>query len=193
MSKSKEAFTEMRQKEQGRSIGLDGTPNEYKLGQYSSNPMQEPQSTALTINSKSFIELDKEALRDKSMAIVDYYLDGFNSPTEGLIFAKKLTEMAEDIKENLADAATNELKLAKSEKRSLHSCDINEQMTGVRYDFKNCNDLAWNRAKAILDEREAFLKTVKGEQITGDPATGETWMAKEPVKSGKMSLIIKLK
>jgi hypothetical protein len=64
-------------------------------------------------------------------------------------------------------------------------------MTGVRYDFSSCDDNTYDKAMAIVKEREAFLKTVKGQQMTGDLETGETWLVNEPVKSGSMSLIFK--
>lgn len=147
----------------------------------------------LTITTQSFINLDKASIRYIAMATVDNYLDGYKSPAEGLILAKKLSELSELLKENLADAAANELKLGKSEKYTGHNVEINEQMAGVKYNFDVCGDVLYDKAIKIVKEREAFLKTVKGEQITGDPETGETWMAKEPIKSGKMTLIVKIK
>lgn len=147
--------------------------------------------TGITLNTQSFLELSKEAIRDKAMAVVDNYRDGYNNPAEGLLISKKLIDFAEMIKENLADAAANELKLASGEKRVINGASFNEQMTGVRYDFSHCEDKLYNEAMAIVKEREAFLKTVKGTAMTGDLSTGETWMVNEPIKSGKLSLIIK--
>lgn len=149
-------------------------------------------NTKLTLAPKSILDLTSEGIRVKSQQIVDYYTDGYNNPAEGLILAKKLTEMAEQIKSNLQDSASNELKLGKGDKAELFGCVITEQMVGVRYDFSNCGDKTYNDATKIVKEREAYLKTVKGEQITGDPTTGEVWSVKEPVKSGKMCPVIKI-
>lgn len=149
------------------------------------------QNQGLTITTAKFLDLDKGAIKDLAMSVVDEYQDGFKSPAEGLLLAKKLEELAVQIKENLKDAAANELKLGKGEKANVHGATVTEQMTGVRYDFSQCGDVTYDKAIAIVKEREAFLKTVKGQQMTGDLETGETWLVQEPVKSGSMSLIFK--
>lgn len=154
--------------------------------------MENQESTGLILTEKSFIDLSKDSIRDVAMQTVDSYLDGYNSPVAGLILAKKLTEYAELLKENLADAAANEIKLGKGEKYTGHSVVVNEQMAGVKWDFSQCGDILYDKAIAVVKEREAFLKTVKGTAITGDLATGEAWEVKEPIKSGKMTLIVKI-
>lgn len=161
--------------------------------QHQEDEVQLPQTTGLTISQTSFVDLDKDGIRNVAMAVVDRQSDGFNSPTEGLIFAKKLSEVAELIKENLADAAANELKLAKGEKSIQHGVEINEQMTGVKYSFKECGDPLWNELNEKIKAREAFLKTIKGSKEEIIEETGEVVKVFEPVKSGKMSLIIKIK
>lgn len=155
--------------------------------------MKETQETGLVLNTNTFTGLNKEDLRTFSMAVVDKFSDGYNSPTEGLIFAKKLAEVAELIKENLADQAANELKLSKGEKSVQHNVEINEQMVGVRYDFKVCGCPIWNDLSEKLKEREAFLKTIKGSKEEYLPETQEVVTIFEPLKSGKLSLVIKIK
>lgn len=148
-------------------------------------------STGLVISTESFLTINKDTLRDKAMSVVDNYLDGFKSPTEGLILAKKMIDMGEMIKENLAAAAASELRLAKSEKRAVHGNDITEQMVGVRYSYKDCNDPIWNELNEKIKQREAFLKTIVGSKQELIEETGEVVQIFEPTKSGKLSLIIK--
>lgn len=149
-------------------------------------------SNGLIITEKSFIDLNKDGIRDFAMGVVDSYNDGFKSPTAGLIMAKKLTDAAELIKENLQDACINEMRLGKGEKYTGHNVTINEQMVGVRYSFKECGDPVWNELNEKIKNRESFLKTIKGSKTELIEETGEVVTIYEPVKSGKLSPVIKI-
>ena len=149
------------------------------------------QNQGLTITSAKFLDLDKNAIKDLAMSVVDEYQDGFKSPAEGLLLSKKLEELAVQIKENLKDAAANELKLGKGEKANVHGAIVTEQMTGVKYSFKDCGDPIWNELNEKIKNREAFLKTIKGSKQELIKETGEVVEIFEPVKSGSMSLIFK--
>ena len=145
----------------------------------------------LVINSQSFLTASKDDIHTKAMAVVDDYLSGHKSPTEALIIVKKMIDFAEEVKSNISDAAANELRLAKSEKREVSGNSITEQMVGTRYSFKECQDPIWNELNEKIKEREAFLKTIKGSKQELIEETGEVVQIFEPVKSGKMGLIIK--
>ncbi len=153
--------------------------------------MNEPQETGLTITTQSFLSLDKASLTEKAQAVADQYLDGYNSPTEGLTIARKGLDFFEQLKNNLADAAANELKLSKGEKRVINGATVTEQMVGVRWDYKGCGDPLYNDLAEKLKNREAFLQTIKGSQNVLIEETGEVVEIFEPIKSGKMGLIIK--
>lgn len=145
----------------------------------------------LTINEKNFLTLDKQSVTELAMAVVDKYTDGHNNPVEGLLLAKKLIDLGEEIKDNLGDYPTNELKLANKEKRVVLGATFNEQMVGVRWSYKDCGDPVWNELNTKLKEREAFLQTIKGRKQELIEETGEVVEISEPVKSGKLGLIIK--
>lgn len=145
----------------------------------------------LTITSAKFLDLDKGAIKDMAMAVVDEYQDGFKSPAEGLLLARKLEELAVQIKDNLKDSAASELKLGKGEKANVHGATVTEQMTGVKYSYKDCSDPVWNELNEKIKNREAFLKTIKGSKQELIEETGEVVEIYEPVKSGSMSLIFK--
>lgn len=149
------------------------------------------QNQGLTITSAKFLDLDKSAIKDLAMSVVDEYQDGFKSPAEGLLLSKKLEELAIQIKENLKDPAASELKLGKGEKANVHGAVVTEQMTGVKYSFKDCADPIWNELNEKIKNREAFLKTIKGSKQELIEETGEVVEIFEPVKSGSMSLIFK--
>jgi hypothetical protein len=148
--------------------------------------------TGVTFSPKSILNLTAEGISEKAKQIVDYYTDGYNNPAEGLILAKKLADMSEQIKNNLQDSANNELKLGKGDKANLFGCVINSQMVGVKYSFKECGDPVWNELKEKITNREAFLKTIKGSKSELIEETGEVVTIYEPVKSGKMAPVIKI-
>lgn len=133
--------------------------------------MSEENKYLSVIGKTTLLELSKQGVQDAAKVFVEHYTDGTQSPAEGLLFAKKLTDFVEEVKANISDAATNELKLGKGEKGNVHGATVTEQMVGVRYDFSVCNDTIWNRLNKEIKEREAFLKTVKGSMITGDEET----------------------
>lgn len=73
--------------------------------------------------------------------------------------------------------------------------------TGTKYDYSVCKDIlrdelqeVFDRAKALLDERESFLKSLpaSGQQIV-DEATGETYKVYPPLKSSTTSVSVTLK
>ncbi len=153
--------------------------------------METEQSTGLTITPASLKTLTKTDITELSRNIVYDYLEGYKSPAEGLFFAKKLKELAEQVEENLKGAAADELKLSKGEKREFMGATVNEQMVGVRYDYASTGDKQWIELNAKLKDREKFLQGIKGSVILVDEGTGEVYTVFEPVKSGKMSLIFK--
>ena len=155
--------------------------------------MTETENTGLTITQQSFLALNKASIRDVAMQLVDKCHDGYESYVNGLILSKKLAELAELLKENLKNHAANELKLATKEKRFVHGCEIKEQMTGVKYDYASCEDKIWNDLNTKKAEREALLRAIKGQMVMVDEDSGETWIAKEPVTSGGLSLIVTIK
>lgn len=154
--------------------------------------LEREQQTGVVIKQKTFLDLDTAGIKDFAMDLVDKFTDGFNSPTEGLIFAKKLAEAAELIKENLQAPAISEMRLGKGEKYIGHNVTINEQMVGVRYSFKECGDPVWNELNEKIKNREAFLKTIKGSKEELIEETGEVVTIYEPVKSGKLSPVVKI-
>jgi hypothetical protein len=151
-----------------------------------------PVTTIAPINTNKLIDLNSGSIRDFAMGMVDYYTDGYNSPTEGLILSKKLSEISDLLKENLQDPAVNELKLGKGEKVTKFGCTINVQMVGVRYSYKECNDPIWNELNEKIKEREKFLQGIKGSISVNIEETGEVVTIYEPIKSGKEAPIIKV-
>lgn len=186
MESSKDTFMRTREEASGQEDNIFAR----KLREMT-DPALAQSNTGLTITPQSFLTIDKEGLREKAMAVVDNYLDGHKSPAEGLVMAKKMIDMGEMIKENLADPAANELKIAKGDKYDLQGNTITEQMVGVRWSYKDCGDPIWNELNEKIKEREKFLQSIKGSKEDFIPETGEVVRILEPTKSGKLSLVIK--
>jgi len=73
-------------------------------------------------------------------------------------------------------------------------------MTGVKYDFTNCNDNVWDdlnatveRGKELLKERETFLKSITKKLTVVDEETGDISEINPPIKSGKMGFTLTIK
>lgn len=176
MTKTKEIFMQMRDEDT-------------ELWE-SSKP--QPTTTDLTLSEHSFIDFNKDDIRTVAMSVIDQCAEGHKSWADALIFSKKLNELADLIKENAADGAANELKLNGKEVRTLKGCQINEQMTGVKYNYESTGDPIWKELDEKKKSREAFLKTIKGSKTEIIEETGEVVTLHEPVKSGKLALIVKV-
>lgn len=176
MGQSKQQFMEQREYEQHQDGSADTPPIE----------------TGLTFSQQSFLEFNKSDIKTVAMAVVDQCADGNKSWGDAVIFAKKLTELADLIKENTADHALNELRLADKEKRVVRGCEINSQMTGVKYDYASTGHKKWIELNKQIKDEETFLRSIKGSKTMVDEETGEVHTIKEPIKSGKMTLIIKV-
>lgn len=150
--------------------------------------------------NNSLFAFSKDGLRSIAIDMVNQVEEGKVSAIDALVYVKKALELFGEAEKNLRPLAESQYHLAKGEKQILHSTEITEAETGVRYDYEACNDLVWNQLNMkgqILDnqkkEREAFLKTVSRTQITGDSETGESWEIHPPIRSGKMGLKLSIK
>jgi hypothetical protein len=153
----------------------------------------------ITVNS-SLLTVGKEGIRSIAMDMVNRVQDGEINAIDALIYVKKAVELFGEAEKNLRPLAESQYHLAKGEKQIVHSVEITEAETGVRYDYAACDDLVWNQLNMkaqVLDnqkkEREAFLKTVSRTMITGDSETGESWEIHPPIRSGKMGLKLSIK
>jgi len=153
----------------------------------------------LVLNS-NLLSFTKEGLRHISMDMVNQVQDGNVSAIDALVYVKKALEIFGEAEKNLRPLAESQYHLSKGEKQIVHSVEITEAETGVRYDYAACEDLIWNQLNMkaqVLEnqkkEREAFLKTVSRTMITGDSETGESWEIHPPIRSGKMGLKLSIK
>ena len=153
----------------------------------------------LVLNS-NLLSFTKEGLRHISMDMVNQVQDGNVSAIDALVYVKKALELFGEAEKNLRPLAESQYHLAKGEKQLVHSVEITEAETGVRYDYAACGDVIWNQLNMKLQilenqkkERESYLKTVTKCSIAGDIDTGETWEVSPPIRSGKLGLKLSIK
>lgn len=112
-----------------------------------------------------------------------------------LVTAKKGMELFTQLEKTVRPYAEIEARLGKGEVYKAYGCEITEKMTGVSYDFANCDDTEWNDLTAQIDdltaqrkEREKFLKT-----ITKTIFDENGIEIKPPIKKGRLGLNLSIK
>jgi len=121
--------------------------------------------------------------------------DGQIDALKLLVTAKKGQELFSQLEKTVRPYAESETRLGKGEIYKKFGCDISEKMTGVSYDFSNCDDSEWNDLNAqILDltekrkKRETFLKTLR-KSIYDENGIE----IKPPIHKGKLGLAVSIK
>lgn len=146
---------------------------------------------------QDFINFDKNKIKETASIMEQSIKNGFTSEIDGLIFAKKIIALGEEL-----DARIRPLVNGKSYGKDYirFGVKVTEAMLGVKYDFSTCNDPIYEKlnrdfenAKAELDARKDLLKTVTKEVEMYDPETSEVFVCKPPVKSGKLGFTLTIK
>lgn len=126
--------------------------------------------------------------------------NGEVNPVEAVIKAKALYET---ISLFLKDNRTNEFvlsefsKYGKGEVPSFAGATIQIRETGVKYDYMNCGDPEYTsllkqeqEISEARKKREKYLSTIKKSKTELDEETGEIYVLKPPIRSGKTSFVV---
>lgn len=121
--------------------------------------------------------------------------DGQIDALKLLVTAKKGQELFSQLEKTVRPYAEAETRLGKGEVYKKFGCDITERMTGVSYDFTNCDDAEWNELSAQIEaldkkkkEREKFLKTLTKPLFDEDGV-----QINPPIHKGKLGLAVTIK
>jgi len=173
MSKTKEAFMEMREQE----IAELQLPS----------PSQSLSRVLPTLK-----QLDAASIDTLARALVNEVADGTRDGVDLFTLATKLSLFADTLKENVKSYVYGKTLAQKGDKYVLNGVELTPAEIGTKYDYESCKDTMWERldadlktAKARKEEREKFLKTIKGKVTVVDDETGEVATIYEPVKSGQ--------
>jgi hypothetical protein len=155
----------------------------------------------IPLENKSLLTANRSELSVMVSRVLEGVDDGNADPLDVFIFAKKGSKVFDAILEGLKDKVDLQGETAK------HNCDLREQQTGVRYEYKGCGDPEWDDLNAQvqslqlrLKARELFLKGLKGaneiDEII-DEETGElvypAVTVYPPLKTGGTSIIVTVK
>ena len=144
--------------------------------------------------------LSKEKNSSLSDAIIRDVEQGTINPLTAFLQLKSIEDVCKKAKEGI-----NKWSLEEAQKHGAKSFDymgakVEISELGPKYDFSNCGDIIWESLnqqaeslKEQLKEREAFLKTVKGEMEIVNPDGGEIYKVVPPVKRSTTGLKITLK
>lgn len=144
-------------------------------------------STLLNLNKDYISSLVDQARLNLS--------EGHTDALKLFITAKKGQELFTQLEKTVRPYAEQETRLGKGEVYKTFGCEISERMTGVSYDFTNCDDAEWNDLTAKIDEltekrkiREKFLKT-----ITKTIFDENGVEIKPPIHKGRLGLAVSIK
>lgn len=158
---------------------------------------QETGLSGLTLELHDFINFDKDKIKETASIMEQSIKDGFTSEIDGLIFAKKISTLADELDTRIRPLANGK---SYGKDYTRFGVKVTESMQGVRYEFGHCEDPVYDRLNAIfetakkeLDERKDLLKTVTKPVEMYDPETSEVFICKPPVKSGKLGLMLTIK
>lgn len=159
------------------------------------------QSIATTFNT--LLGMDAATIDTIARAIVQEVADGNKDALETLIYAKKGAALFKAIDDNVKNFAYGKQYAAKGENVVKFGCKVEQSELGVSYDYSVTQDPEWEHlkakageakageAKAKLDDREKFLKTIKGSMdviVMGEPVT-----IYEPLKKATLGYKISIK
>ena len=137
-------------------------------------------------------QLDAASIDTLARALVNEVADGTRDGVDLFTLATKLSLFADTLKENVKSYVYGKTLAQKGDKYVLNGVELTPAEIGTKYDYESCKDTMWERldadlktAKARKEEREKFLKTIKGKVTVVDDETGEVATIYEPVKSGQ--------
>jgi len=161
MSKTKEAFMEMREQE----IAELQLPS----------PSQSLSRVLPTLK-----QLDAASIDTLARALVNEVADGTRDGVDLFTLATKLSLFADTLKENVKSYVYGKTLAQKGDKYVLNGVELTPAEIGGKYSFEHCNDPDWDRLdwevkrwKQSKDERETFLKSLKEPLTTVNDETGE--------------------
>lgn len=102
------------------------------------------------------LEMGKAQLEELALQQADQII---NSGSAEIAFAAltKFEKLIKETKDKIKESALFEIEQGRN---TALGCKLSV-MNATRYDYSNCNDSEWTKAKEVIKEREAFLKSLK--------------------------------
>lgn len=167
MSKSKGAFTQMRDDEQQQAVANKTTP------------------TGLSLTKKGILNMGKSQIEELAHAAVSDVVEGHEDIKEAMVYVSKGLEYFTLLDKNLRPYLYEK----QFEKTSVFGMKIEPAQLSTKYDYQVCNDHILDDLNAKLEEakknvtdRQNFLKAVNVSANLVDDATGEIYKVYAPNK-----------
>lgn len=148
------------------------------------------QETGLTKASQDII----------AQTIVQRVMDGDLNPLEAKLRLKSIEAVVEQAMKAIDAEARSEAEKHGSKTFEYNGVEIQLASFGTKYDYSGCNDSKLqelqdnlDRAKKLVDDRQAFLKAIKGSATIVNDETGEVETVYPPVKKSTDGLKIMFK
>lgn len=162
------------------------------------------QSSAITISEKQWISatgFSKETNKAMADRVIEACEQGSINPLDAYLLTKSMENTVKLIQEGIKEYAMYEADKFGEKEFTHRNCKVQIKEVGSKTDYSVCEDPYYNdlvkqqeELKTKLKEREAFLKTVKGEMNICDENTGgETVTIKPAIKSSTTGLAVTIK
>lgn len=133
-------------------------------------------------------------------SIINEVQNGNESPLRVLVQLRAMEKASKAILEGIKDNIITEAEKYPGTSWEMWGNKLEKAELGVVYDFSVCGDPTYERletdfntAKDRLDERKAFLKTIKVPTPVGDVVTGELVTIHPPKKTSTSGLKVTIK
>lgn len=134
-----------------------------------------------------------------SKQLVESVKNGEENPLKLLVMLRSLEAVSELVRDEIQAEILNEAEKHSEKKFEAFGAIVERAEVGVSYNFLPCKDptferleVDFNTAKARLDERKEFLKTLRSPTPIGDTVTGELVTVNPPVRKSKSGVKIYL-
>lgn len=185
MQKTKDKFYEI---VQAQREAINDMPEQKRVSPY---PEPTPSQTLSRV-LPSLKTLDRAAIDTLAKTQIHEVADGLKDAADVFTLATKGKLYFETLCDNLKPYVYAQNLAVKGDTYIKNGVELSPAELGVKYDYKSAQDPEYARlnaefeaAKKAKEEREKFLKTIKGKLNTFDEDTGETITIYEPVKSGQ--------
>ncbi len=136
----------------------------------------------------TLFDADKKGLDYFIEYIANTIESGNDDPLKVLAISKKMEYVTKRVTERIKQNSEREAGKYGDKPFEFMGTEMHYTATYTRYDFSACGDPKWNEASKTVEERESFLKALKGPMTVVIEETGEAVTVNPPKKIQTMGL-----
>jgi len=179
MDKTKEMAMQMREQEQT-----------FDISQQKASVGISP-SAQVNNGLSALKQMDAASIDTLAKALIHEVAEGNAAEDKLFALGQKISLLGESIVNNVKGFVYAKTYCQKGDKYITDGVQLTPSAIGTKYDYASSGDPIWEeineeftKAKKMKDDREKFLKTIKGSMTLVDPSTGDIIEIKEPIKTG---------